>query len=158
MTGISPQWLQLSVPQSELASDWQASWHSASRIDLGPRRNLRQIFWVLWGLCWNSTVCHWTQFSPLFLSIFDPTSSLSLTNILFFLMFISLCFTTLMNRWQEHIWLVTTSHQYHNLLGYLIPETVPFLFNHPILCWDSLGHPCLLPELKVLDFPDMEHE
>ena len=45
-----------------------------------------------------------------------------------------------------------------DLLGYCNPETVCFLLNHPILCWNFFGCPLLLPQFKVLDFPDTERE
>ena len=46
----------------------------------------------------------------------------------------------------------------YDLLGYEIPETVLFLFDHPVLCRNLFGRPRLLPQLKVPDFPDMECE
>ena len=46
----------------------------------------------------------------------------------------------------------------HDLLGYQVPETVQFPFNHPILRWNLFSRPRLLPHLKVPDFPNTEHE
>ena len=45
-----------------------------------------------------------------------------------------------------------------NLLGYRHLKTVLFLFLNPILRWNPFGCSRLLPQLKVPDFPDTEHE
>ena len=46
----------------------------------------------------------------------------------------------------------------HDLLGYQIPETVQFPFNHLVLRWNIFGRPLMFPLFKVQDFPNMERE
>ena len=108
-------------------------------------------------------VCHRTRFSLLFLSIFNPTSLTLLTTpfsfmIIFLMSFSFMPYSCLRTDDKNMIQLVYTGLPISNLLSYQHPETVPFLFDHPILHWNFLGRPRLLPQLKVPDFPDMEHE
>ena len=107
-------------------------------------------------------------FHPFFSVHFNPTSSLSLHLPLSFLMFTSSWFITLITKQWGHNTIGNGTTVYllpklavrlpHNLIGYQIPETVHFPFPWPILCWNLLSHPCLLPQLKVPDFPDTECE
>ena len=113
--------------------------------------------------------CYRTQFSLFFLVYFWPNflyfpyhSFLCCVYLMFFFCsYVSSCSQT---RWQGHnligvvqvYWLSTSAvGPPHDLLGYWNPKTVPFLFNL-ILCWNFLSCPRLLPQFKVLDFPDME--
>ena len=62
----------------------------------------------------GAEVCHWTLFCSYFLSIFDPTSSLSLPQpfpfMFIFLMILSFYVSFMLtNRQQEHIWLYNWS-------------------------------------------------
>ena len=98
-----------------------------------------------------------TTFTPNFCPFSTQLQTLSLS------LFPSLCFSfytfiTLTNRWQENIRLSTTGHQQLDLLGYQHPKTILFLFPNPILHWNPLSHSCLLPQLKVPDFPNTERE
>ena len=66
---------------------------------------------------------------------------------------------TLMNKRQECNLIGTTGHWTTCLLGYRHSETVLLWFPFTwILCWNLLCHHRMLSPLKVLDFPDMEHE
>ena len=64
-----------------------------------------------------------------------------------------------MNGQQEHNSIGSTGHQTTRLLGYRHPETVLLWFLLTwILRWNLLHCHRMLPPLKVLDFPDTEHE
>ena len=102
-------------------------------------------------------------FCSYFSSIFNPTS----LHIPYptFLLYAYLCYVLsfmlfmLTNRQQEHDSIGTTGHRTTRLLGYRHPETVLLWFLlHQILCWNLLHHNRMLLPLKVLDFPDTEHE
>ena len=98
-----------------------------------------------------------------FLSIFDPTSLHPPYPT--FLPYVYLCYVyplmpfKLTNRRQEHNSIGTTGHRTTRLLGYQHSETVLLCFLLTrILRWNLLGCHQTLPPLKVLDFPDTEHE
>ena len=114
--------------------------------------------------------CHQAWFSPFFFHpFFDPTSFTFLINLSSYVYFsyVSLFYASfiLMTIWQEHNSIgIVPVYQLptlavrlpHDLLGYRLPKTVQFPFDHLILCWNLFSHPWLLPQLKVPDFPDTE--
>ena len=116
-----------------------------------------QVFSVIWCLssdaifacifCPFSTQLHFTFLTPTFLPYVYPCYVLPLMSF------------TLTNRRQEHNLIGTTGHWTTCLLGYRHSKTVLlwFLFTQ-ILHWNLLHCHQMLPPLKVLDFPDMEHK
>ena len=112
----------------------------------------------------GATGCHWTQFSLLFFIHFRPNFPhfpyFSISPYVYlsyvFLLYVLSCSRTDDKDTIQLVLPVTKTTIY--LLDYQTPKTVSLLFNHPILRWNFLGHPCLLPQFKVSDFPDMEHE
>ena len=97
-----------------------------------------------------------------FSSIFSPTSITFLTtpfpSVFIFLMFFFLCLIHTHEQTTRTLPLVQPVTDKLDLLGYQHPETVLFLFPNPILHRDPLSRSRLLPQLKVLDFPNMEHK
>ena len=97
-----------------------------------------------------------------FSSIFNPTSFtfliISFPLWLSFLCFLFLCHIHTHEQMIRTQFDCTTGHQQLDLLGYQHPKTILFLFPDLILCWNPLGHSCLLPQFKVPDFPDTEHK
>ena len=122
--------------------------------------------------CHKLKHCHQTLFSSFFLSIFNPTSTLSLlTFLLIFTFLVFIPFLMLHSCSRQHdkdtIQLVLIHRSTTSDIGcqtatwsldYWTPETVHLPVYHPILHWNSLGHPLSLPPIKVQDFLNTERE
>ena len=118
-----------------------------------PCKSLLRKIWHL-----SSDTIFTSNFGPFLTQLQPPSLPPPFSSMFIFLMVILLCLIHTHEQTTRTSFIGTTSHGQLDLLGYRHPETVLFPFPNPILRQNPLSHSCLLPQLKVLDFLDTEHE